>query len=127
MNTAFLIGRIIFALYWLGASYKHLIKSGEMVGYASSKGLKSPKAAIILTGVLLLLGGLSMLLGVYPTAGVIILIIFLLGVSFKMHAFWAESDPMAKMGDRINFEKNMALVAALLMMLAIAQPWPFAL
>jgi hypothetical protein len=30
----------------------------------------------------------SMLLGVYPVVGIILLIIFLLGVSFQMHNFW---------------------------------------
>jgi putative oxidoreductase len=39
-----------------------------------------------------LLGGLSMLLGVYPVVGIILLIIFLLGVSFKMHAYWKVDD-----------------------------------
>jgi hypothetical protein len=37
------------------------------------------------TGVILLLGGLSMLLGVYPVVGIILLIVFLLGVSFQIH------------------------------------------
>jgi len=127
MTTAFLIGRIIFGIYWLMAAYQHLFKAGEMVGYAGSKGLKSPKAAIVGTGVLLLLGGLSILLGAYTTVGIVLLVIFLLGVSFKMHDFWKASDPMAKMGDRINFMKNMALIGALLMLLAIQLPWAYSL
>lgn len=127
METAFFIGRIIFGIYWLGAAYSHLVKGGDMIGYAASKGLKSPKLAIYGTGALLLLGAISMLLGIYPTAGIILLIAFLLGVTFKMHDFWREADTMNRMNSRINFEKNLALVGALLMMLAIAQPWPLSL
>jgi hypothetical protein len=46
---------------------------------------------------------------------------------FPMHNFWALSDPQMKQADVINFLKNMALVGALLMLLAIPQPWPFSL
>ncbi|MCX6716089.1 MAG: DoxX family membrane protein [Candidatus Taylorbacteria bacterium] len=123
MTTAFLIGRIVFALYWLVAAYDHLFKSDSLVGYTASKGVKSAKFAVIGTGVLLLLGGLSILLGLYVKIGIVLLVIFLIGVSFKMHAFWKETEPMARMGDRINFTKNMALAGALLMLLAIPLPW----
>ena len=79
------------------------------------------------TGVLLLLGGASVLLGVCPAVGIILLIVFMLGTTYRMHNFWAVSDPQMKQADMINFLKNMALVGALLMLLAIPQPWPFSL
>ena len=78
------------------------------------------------TGLLALAGGLSILLGVWTTWGVALLVLFLLGVSFKMHAFWSVQDPMARMNDRISFWKNMALAAAMLMLLAIPVPWELA-
>jgi hypothetical protein len=34
---------------------------------------------------------------------------------------------MAKMGDMVNFTKNVALLGSSLMFLAIPQPWPFSL
>ena len=80
------------------------------------------------TGVILPLGGLSMLLGVYPVVGIIfLLIVFLLGVSFQMHAYWKVDDAQAKQGEMINFMKNMALVGALLMLLLLPHPWPMSL
>lgn len=51
----------------------------------------------------------------------------MLGTTFSMHNFWAVSDPQMKPADMINFLKNTALVRALLMLLAIPQPWPFSL
>jgi uncharacterized membrane protein YphA (DoxX/SURF4 family) len=68
-----------------------------------------------------------MLLGVYPVVGIILLIIFLLGVSVQMHAFWKIDDAQAKQADMINFTKNMALVGALLMMMLLPRPWPMSL
>jgi putative oxidoreductase len=79
------------------------------------------------TGVILLVGGLSMLLGVYPVVGIVLLIIFLLGVSFQMHNFWKVTDAQMKQIDMINFTKNMALVGALLMFLLLPHPWPMSL
>ena len=98
-----------------------------MSEYAKAKGTPSPKPAVAGTGVLLLVGGLSMLLGVYPVVGIILLIIFLLGVSFQMHAYWTVADAQTKQIEMINFTKNMALVGALLMILLLPHPWPMSL
>ncbi|MGC9605175.1 MAG: DoxX family protein [Minisyncoccia bacterium] len=130
MIYAFLAGRVILGLYWLHAAYGHIFKASGMVGYAQSKGVKSAagaKFAVIGTGILALVGGLSILAGYGPELGIACLAIFLVGVSFKMHPYWKEADPMAKMGDRINFWKNMALLGALLAMLAIPLPWAYSL
>ncbi len=98
-----------------------------MSGYAKAKGVPYPKLAVAGTGVLLLLGGASGLLGVCPTVGIILLIVFMLGTTFTMHNFWTASDPQMKRADMINFLKNMAIMGGLLMLLAIPQPWPFSL
>ena len=127
MNVAFLIGRIIFAGFWLMSSFNHFKNLSYISEYAKARGTPSPKIAVAGTGVLLLLGGLSMLLGVYPVVGIVLLIIFLVGVSFQMHSFWRMDDPQMKQIDRVNFMKNMALGAALLMLLLLPRPWPMSL
>jgi uncharacterized membrane protein YphA (DoxX/SURF4 family) len=130
MIYAFLAGRVILGLYWLHAAYGHIFKVQGMVGYTQSKGVKSAaraKFAVVGTGILALLGGLSVLLGYRPELGIACLVIFLIGVSWKMHPYWKETDPMAKMGEHINFWKNMALLGALLAMLAIPLPWAYSL
>jgi len=125
MNILFLIGRIIFGGYFIYSAYSHFSHVANMAAYAGSKGVPAPQLAIIVTGLLLLIGGISVILGAYPSVGLICLIVFLVPVTFMMHAFWADSDPMAKMGNVVNFGKNLALVGALLMMFAIRRPWPW--
>jgi putative oxidoreductase len=127
MGIEFLIGRIIFGGYFVMAGFNHFAKLGFMSEFARGKGTPAPKAAVAGSGALLLLGGLSLLLGLSPLIGIALLIIFLLGVSPVMHAFWKVNDPMARMGEMVNFTKNMALLGALLMLLAIPRPWPFSL
>jgi len=127
VNVAFIIGRVIVGVYFLFSSFNHFVNVKMMAGYAKSKGTPAPTAAILGTGILLLLGGSSILLGYRPIVGVALLVIFLVGVSFSIHNFWAVSDPQRKMIEQINFLKNMGLLGLLLMLLAIPQPWPISL
>lgn len=127
MEVVFLIGRIILGVYYLFNASNHFFRLEMMSGYAASKGVAAPKLFVVVTGALLLVGGLSILLGVRPAVGVVALVLFFLPVSFIMHNFWAVQDPMAKMLEMVNFTKNMALMGAALMFLAITTPWPFSL
>jgi len=126
-STIFIIGRVLLGSYFIYSGYNHFALINMMSGYAQSKGVPSPKVAVGFSGLLLLIGGLSILLGVYPTIGVIALVLFLLPVSFMMHAFWKIQDPQMKMGERVNFLKNGALLGATLMLFALPQPWPVSL
>lgn len=125
MDTLFLIGRLIFGGYFLMNAWNHFKNLEGLTGYAQSKGVPNPRAAVFAGGVLLLLGGLGVVFGIAPEASLALLIIFLVPVSFKMHAFWKESDPNARMMERVQFMKNMALVGALLMLYAVSVPWVF--
>jgi len=127
MEILFLIGRIVLGAYYLFNAFNHFRNLEMMTGYAASKGVPSPRLAVAGTGVLLLLGGLSILLGYQPTIGVLLIVIFLVPVAFMMHNFWAVQDPQMKMAEVVNFMKNIALAASALMFLAIPQPWPFSL
>ena len=97
-------------------AFNHFSKAEMMSQYAQSKNVPSPKIAIYLTGLLLLLGGTGVLLWIYPEIALFLLLLFLIPVSFKMHAFWSITDMQPKMIEMINFTKNMALVGAILML-----------
>ena len=125
MDIAFLIGRIIVGIYYIYSGIHHFTSLDMMAGYAGSKGVPAPKIAVAGSGTLLIIGGLSFLFGFQPLIGVICVILFLLPVSFTMHNFWTIQDPMRKMGEMVNFTKNMALTGCALMFLAIPQPWPY--
>ncbi len=127
MTFLFLVGRVILGAYFVYSSYGHLAHADASAGYAASKGVPMPKASVIVSGLMLLFGGLSILTGVLVPVGVLVLIVFLLATLVKMHTFWNVADPMQKMGEQINFTKNLALIGALLMILAIPAPWIYSL
>lgn len=120
------LGRLLLGGYFLHAGYSHFRHRKMMAGYAASKGVPFAMPAILGTGALLTLGGLSLLTGYLPVLGLGLLALFLIGVTPKMHDFWTVKDPMARMGERVNFLKNAALLGAVLMLAAIPTPWAYA-
>ncbi|GJQ21516.1 MAG: hypothetical protein HBSIN02_18710 [Bacteroidia bacterium] len=124
MQTAFLIGRVVLGLYYLFNALNHFTQLPMMSQYAGSKGVPLPEVAVVVAGLLLLVGGLSILTGYKPAIGVTALVLFLLPVTFIMHNFWAETEQMMQMMQMVNFLKNFGLLGSALMFLAIPQPWP---
>jgi uncharacterized membrane protein YphA (DoxX/SURF4 family) len=127
MAAAFLIGRLILGAYYLFSAYHHFSDMSSMAQYAAAHGVPAPQAAIVVSGLLLAIAGVTFLLGVLPRVGVIAVVLFLLPVSFAMHPFWADTNAGARMADMVNFTKNMALLGSSLMFLAIPEPWPYSL
>jgi uncharacterized membrane protein YphA (DoxX/SURF4 family) len=120
MVALFFIGRIIFGGYFIYNAYNHFKNAGHLAGYAGMKGVPAPKAGVITSGVLFLLGGLSIVLGTHMVLGMWFLIIALIPITFMMHGFWKEKETMARMNERIGFLKNLALIGALLIMISMA-------
>jgi uncharacterized membrane protein YphA (DoxX/SURF4 family) len=122
-NIAFIVGRVIAGCFFLMNGFNHFAQLNMMTGYAKTKGVPAPALAVGGSGVLLFLGGLSLLLGYHPTIGAALLVIFLVGTSFGIHNFWTVEDQQARQGEMVNFLKNMARLGLLLMTLAIPRPW----
>lgn len=127
MAQAFLVGRILVGLYYLQSAYHHFTEVGHLSRAAAAHGVPAPEAAVIVAGVLLLVAGLSFLLGVFPRLGVGAIVLFLVPVTLIMHAFWADRDPAQRQADMIHFSKNIALLGSSLMFLAVPRPWPYSL
>jgi putative oxidoreductase len=127
MNTLFLIGRIIFGGYFIYKGIYHFIGFGMMTQYAKMKGVPYPAIAQGMAGLMLLLGGLSIMFGIYPSVGIVLLVAFMVPVTLMMHNFWKLDDHQMRMADKVNFTKNMALLGAILMLFAIPSPWHLSL
>lgn len=123
----FLLGRILYGGFFVLNALNHFTKTGMMAQYAGSKKIPSPKYAVWLSGLFILFGGLGILLGVYVQWAVLLLVVFLVVVSLTMHNFWTVQDPMQKQMEQVQFLKNMALLGAALMALAIPEPWVLSL
>ncbi|MEV6322161.1 DoxX family protein [Nocardia sp. NPDC051787] len=118
MDVVVLIGRVLFVMLFLSSALGHFTQTEAMTGYTESRGVPMPKYAVLASGVLLALGGLSVLLGVWADLGSLLLVVMVLPTAFLMHGFWKETDPQARQQEMIQFNKDLALAGAALMLFA---------
>ncbi len=123
MKAPFLIGRLLFAGFFINSGISHLQKRKEMAEYARAKGVPEPELAVMLSSIPLLLGGTSLLLGVKPKLGAVAVLGFLAGVSPVMHDFWRNEDPEERKANMIDFMKNIALAGGALALMGVDEPW----
>ena len=114
MNTTLLIGRILFSLAFIMLGFGHLFNYQAMSQYAASVGVPAPTVAVIVSGIMIVLGGLSVALGYRAKIGVLLLAIFLIPVTFMMHAFWGLEDPMQSQLQMVMFLKNLSMLGGAL-------------
>ncbi len=119
-----LIGRVVFSFFFIYSGFNHLTKLSMYSQYAGASHVPAPTVAVAVTGLMLLGGGLSILLGVQPRWGSLLLIVFLVPTAFMMHRFWGLADPMMAANQAANFWKNIALAGAATMLYAFATLYP---
>ncbi|MGH9507809.1 MAG: DoxX family protein [Terriglobales bacterium] len=115
MKAAYLLGRLGFGSYFLYSGIHHFRHTGPLAAYAGGKKVPAPAMAVRLTGAALALGGASIILGLKPHWGAAAVIAFLAGVSPVMHDYWRREEAGERQTEMVNFSKNMALLAAAMM------------
>ena len=93
MDDLFLLGRLIFGGFFLYNGANHFLMNATLVQYAATKGVPMPEVAVVVAGVLLLIGGFCVLTGIEPYVGLSCIALFLVCVTPVMHNFWATTNP----------------------------------
>lgn len=124
MNAPLMLGRILFGGYFLYSGINHFINIQGMGAYANSRGVPAPQLMVAISGLMMVLGGVSVLIGYRPRIGLLLIILFLVPVSLIMNNFWAVPDAQQRMMEMGNFLKNMALTGAAFGLMAVPLPWP---
>jgi putative oxidoreductase len=116
------LGRALFALIFLLSGPRHFLS--QTVAYAAAQGVPFASVAVPLSGLLALLGGLSILFGYRARLGAWLIVLFLIGVTPLMHNFWAVSDPTLHMMQFIMFMKNLSMLGGALLITQLGSgPW----
>lgn len=119
-----LLGRVVFSFFFLYSGFNHLTKLSAYAQYAGASGVPAPTLLTALSGVMLLAGALSILLGVQVQWGALLIAAFLIPAAFTVHKFWGISDPMMAANQTAHFWKNIALAGACLMVFGLATTYP---
>ena len=108
MKYIVLTGRIFFSLIFIIAGPNHF--SSASIGYAASQGVPLSSIVVPLSGLMALIGGLSIATGFKAKWGALLIIIFLIPVTLMMHQFWTVKDPMMMQMQMEMFMKNIAML-----------------
>jgi putative oxidoreductase len=111
------LGRVLFALIFLSSGLSHF--SRQTIGYAASQGVPYAGFFVPVAGILALVGGLGVAFGFHTRLAALLLVVFLVPVTFKMHAFWTVKDAMMAMNQQIHFMKNLSMLGAALFFLGV--------
>jgi len=107
------VGRALFAAIFVSAGIGHF--GADSIAYAAQAGVPFANVLVPASGVLSLLGGLSILLGYRARLGALALIAFLVPVTLAMHPFWSVTDPMMQQMHQVMFFKNLGLLGGALL------------
>jgi putative oxidoreductase len=108
-----LLGRFFFALIFLMSGPTHFSK--QTIAYAASQGVPLASIAVPFSGILAIVGGLSILLGYRAKLGAWLIALFLVPVTLMLHKFWGISDPMMAQMQMIMFMKNVSMLGGALL------------
>lgn len=112
-----LIGRLLYAISVFILGNGNLFQAKQKIAYAESKNVPGASFLVPLSGLLIVLGTISVAIGWFAQVGALMLIVFLIPTSFMMHDYWNLEDPQQKMNQKIHFWKNIALLGGALIIL----------
>jgi putative oxidoreductase len=108
-----LAGRILFSAIFIMSGFFHF--SQQDIAYATQAGIPMAGFLVPASGILALLGGISILIGYKAKLGAWLLVVFLIPVTLAMHNFWAVKDPMTAQIQMAMFVKNMSMLGGALL------------
>jgi uncharacterized membrane protein YphA (DoxX/SURF4 family) len=124
LTAVFVVGRVLFAWIFILSGIAHLTQSQAMAQYAAMFKVPQPKLAVVVSGLMILAGGVSVLLGLEVEAGTLLLVLFLVPAAIYMHPFWGVADPMQAATQRAHFMKNLSLAGAAMLLCYFANVAP---
>jgi uncharacterized membrane protein YphA (DoxX/SURF4 family) len=119
MEIVLFIGKVLFSYLFVTSGIGHFKATEAMTGYATYKKLPFARFGVLASGVLLLVAPLLLIAGIAEVASLIAIAAFLVTTAFIFHPYWKETDPQTKMNEQIAFNKEISLIGAILIILAL--------
>lgn len=105
----------IFLLSAIGNKIPNFDKVAEVMGKV---GVPAPRLMLVGAIAFLLVGGASLVLGLYARFGAALLLAFLALATYYFHGFWRLEDAQAQQEQTIQFLKNLSMAGAMLFIIA---------
>jgi putative oxidoreductase len=111
-------GRILLALIFIASAFGKFADWQMPLKMMTDKGVPKPEVLLPIAVAFELAGGLSVAAGFYARVGGLMLLAFLIPVSYFMHDFWNYEDAAQRMEQMINFMKNVSIMGGALLVIA---------
>ena len=121
-----LVGRLALAWFFLSEVYARAGAWEANVSLMAMKQIPVPPLLFALAILVMILGGLSLLLGFHVRPGAMLLFGFTVISSVLMHDYWHLKDAAARAADYEIFARNIAIAGGLLLVIGLGAG-PFAL
>src|SRR5207237_6831816 len=105
---SFVFVRFLFSLVFVAAGLCHF--SSQEIAFAAAQGVPLASIAVPMSGIMAVLGGLSIALGYKAKWGAALIVLFLIPVTIMMHNFWSVTDPLVAQDKMAHFMKNFSLL-----------------
>ncbi|HEY1613890.1 MAG TPA: DoxX family protein [Rhizomicrobium sp.] len=120
-----LIGRLALAWFFLSEAWARAHAWQPTVSMLRAAGVSAAEPLLVLALVVMVLGGVSLVLGFHARHGAVLLFGFTIAVTILLHAYWKVADEGARLADYEIFARNIAISGALLMIVGLGAG-PFA-
>jgi putative oxidoreductase len=116
MDVLALVARILFVMIFLSSGLMGHLGAGRsmLTQFAAARRIPSPEFLVPLSGLWIVVGSLSVLLGIYGDVGTLMIALFVVATALFMHPYWKESDEQSKMQEQVQFSKDLALAGGAL-------------
>lgn len=113
------VGRLLLAWFFVANSVAYAGRWEATITLMAMKGVPVPALVLALGLLVMVLGGVSLVLGFHARHGALLLFAFTVIASVLMHDYWHIRDAAARAADFEIFARNMAIAGALLMVVGM--------
>ena len=114
-----LVGRVILGWFFISEALSYGRQWEGTIQLMMLKDVPAPALLLALGIVVMLIGGLSLLLGFQARHGALLLFAFTIAASVLMHPYWRIENASARSDDYEIFVRNIAIAGGLLMIMGL--------
>ncbi len=111
------LGHMLLAGIFISGGASTFINPDGRATKVEQAGIPLARQAVILNGATMVLAGTALAIGFVPKFAALALLGSLIPTTFVGHPFWQETTPQGRANQQIHFNKNIAMIGGLLVVL----------
>ena len=115
-GVALLLGRVLLAAIFLVSGFGKLTNLGGFADSLAHQGVPAPWVLAVVGACVEFFGGVAVAVGFRARWAALLMVAFTIVATLIAHRFWEVQDAAARMGQQIQFMKNVAIVGGFLLL-----------